>query len=103
MEGIQEGIFSGGGILRSLSRKFRKTSSYDWNLIAIVAPGGATGNRICFDVLVLSCYFTGFWGNSYFPCSRPSLGHSTGNNLPASSGVLKANKASGIRQNGISS
>ena len=48
MEGIQEGIFSGGGILRSLSRKFRKTSSYDWNLIAIVAPGGATGNRICF-------------------------------------------------------
>ena len=40
MEGIQEGIFSGGGILRSLSRKFRKTSSYDWKLIAIVAPGG---------------------------------------------------------------
>jgi hypothetical protein len=32
--------------LRSLSRNFRRTSSSDWKLIAIVAPGGATGKGI---------------------------------------------------------
>src|SRR5260370_32775730 len=35
---------SSSDILRSLSRNFFRTSASDWKLIAIVAPGGATGN-----------------------------------------------------------
>jgi hypothetical protein len=44
MEGIQEGVFSGGAILRNFSSNFLRTSSSDSKLIAIVAPGGATAN-----------------------------------------------------------
>jgi hypothetical protein len=49
-------IISSSVILRSPSGNFPRTSSSDWKLIAIVAPGGTTGDQIllrCFRFVLL--------------------------------------------------